>query len=61
MSVCPICNRSPATRAENKAFPFCSPRCKTIDLGQWFDEKYRIPVSETANALDEGQDESAKR
>ncbi len=25
--------------------PFCSERCKLIDLGQWADESYRIPVS----------------
>ena len=26
----------------NKFFPFCSERCKMIDMGQWFDEEYRI-------------------
>jgi len=24
-------------------FPFCSERCKLLDLGGWFDEKHRIP------------------
>ncbi len=24
-------------------FPFCSRRCKTIDLGRWLGERYRIP------------------
>jgi endogenous inhibitor of DNA gyrase (YacG/DUF329 family) len=23
-------------------FPFCSPRCQTIDLGRWLGERYRI-------------------
>lgn len=23
--------------------PFCSPRCKTIDLGRWLDGDYRLP------------------
>ena len=23
--------------------PFCSPRCKTIDLGRWLDGEYRLP------------------
>lgn len=29
------------------AFPFCSERCKLIDLGSWFDEERRIeePIS----------------
>jgi endogenous inhibitor of DNA gyrase (YacG/DUF329 family) len=26
--------------------PFCSERCKLIDLGQWANEGYRIPASE---------------
>lgn len=25
------------------AFPFCSFRCQTIDLGKWLSEEYRIP------------------
>jgi hypothetical protein len=24
--------------------PFCSPRCRLIDLGRWADETYRIPA-----------------
>ena len=24
-------------------FPFCSERCKLLDLGQWFDEEHHIP------------------
>jgi hypothetical protein len=28
------------------AFPFCSDRCKLIDLGRWLDGKYQIPVAE---------------
>jgi uncharacterized protein len=26
--------------------PFCSERCKMIDLGQWLDESYRVPAQE---------------
>jgi hypothetical protein len=37
---CPIC-RQPAAR-ENSYFPFCSERCKLIDLGAWAAEGYRI-------------------
>lgn len=47
MPSCPICQRSAQPRAQNVAFPFCSPRCKAIDLGQWFDEKYRVPVADS--------------
>ena len=28
-------------------FPFCSERCKLLDLGAWFDEDHRIPADET--------------
>ncbi|MBT6325063.1 MAG: DNA gyrase inhibitor YacG [Bdellovibrionales bacterium] len=27
--------------------PFCSERCKMIDLGQWFDESYAVPGEHT--------------
>jgi endogenous inhibitor of DNA gyrase (YacG/DUF329 family) len=27
-------------------FPFCSDRCKTIDLGRWLGETYRLPAEE---------------
>jgi len=30
--------------------PFCSERCKLIDLGAWASESYRIPVAEPGNA-----------
>ncbi len=37
---CPIC-RKEVTR-ENPEFPFCSDRCRIIDLGNWASEKYVI-------------------
>jgi uncharacterized protein len=53
MPSCPICQRSVQPRAQNAAFPFCSPRCKAIDLGQWFDEKYRVPVDDPEDGAGE--------
>jgi endogenous inhibitor of DNA gyrase (YacG/DUF329 family) len=47
MSKCPICDERVKPRAENAAFPFCSPRCKTIDLGKWLNEEYRVPAGDT--------------
>ncbi|MGQ3683897.1 MAG: DNA gyrase inhibitor YacG [Candidatus Loosdrechtia sp.] len=41
-------------------FPFCTKRCKQIDLGAWLDEKYRIeePISQEAlSRIDEGEKE----
>jgi endogenous inhibitor of DNA gyrase (YacG/DUF329 family) len=31
------------SQAEWPDYPFCSRRCKTIDLGRWLGETYRIP------------------
>jgi uncharacterized protein len=41
---CPICGAPVKWTAENRWKPFCSERCKLIDLGQWATEKYRVPV-----------------
>lgn len=38
---CPIC-RKPADSASDPDFPFCSERCRLIDLGNWSSEKYKI-------------------
>lgn len=27
-------------------FPFCSERCRLVDLGRWLREEYRVPASE---------------
>ena len=32
---CPKCDREVASIAENPNFPFCSRRCKLLDLGSW--------------------------
>jgi endogenous inhibitor of DNA gyrase (YacG/DUF329 family) len=48
-SACPICNKALvfADDAERKKLmPFCSARCKLIDLGGWMSERYRVPSSE---------------
>lgn len=39
---CPICEGDVAPRQDNKAFPFCSKRCKMEDLGKWFDGEYAV-------------------
>ncbi len=38
---CPICKKV-TTWEENPNRPFCSERCKLIDLGKWADAEYRI-------------------
>ena len=39
---CPTC-RKPVPWHDNPYRPFCSERCRLIDLGAWVDESYRIP------------------
>jgi uncharacterized protein len=42
--LCPICRQPSKPIRDNKAFPFCSHRCKMVDLGKWFDESYTVPA-----------------
>ncbi|HXW17284.1 MAG TPA: DNA gyrase inhibitor YacG [Candidatus Acidoferrales bacterium] len=38
---CPICKK-PTDSETDAEFPFCSERCRTLDLGNWASEKYVI-------------------
>ena len=40
--ICPTCNKEADLSKANPYRPFCSERCKLIDLGQWVEEKYKI-------------------
>lgn len=46
-ATCPICARKMhgQTRDEWPDWPFCSARCRLVDLGRWLGEEYRLPVS----------------
>ena len=44
---CPICKKPTLRdREKNPYLPFCSERCRTIDLGAWLNEKYVIESEE---------------
>jgi len=49
---CPICKK-PVTKAAED-FPFCSERCRVIDLGKWASGKYVVssPVTDTSDEAD---------
>jgi endogenous inhibitor of DNA gyrase (YacG/DUF329 family) len=55
---CPICGK-PAVETSR---PFCSERCRKVDLDRWRTEAYRVPVEETpdedAPAAEQNEDES---
>jgi uncharacterized protein len=40
---CPRCGAHSPFTPENRWRPFCSERCKMIDLGAWANEEYRVP------------------
>ena len=50
---CPECRR-PSTR---ESYPFCSERCRNVDLSRWLNGTYAIPVTEDETRADGGNDE----
>lgn len=58
---CPHCGK-PAAREGNAYRPFCSERCKLIDLGNWALERYRIAGKKVEGDGDaEGSDDKHRR
>ena len=53
MMTCPICKK--AVAPDDPDFPFCSQRCRIIDLGNWASEKYVI--SSPADIRSDSEDE----
>lgn len=53
---CPNCGRKTPFAASNRWRPFCSERCKTLDLGAWAAERYRIAGEPDDDGLDESGD-----
>ena len=57
---CPICHREmKGDQATWPEFPFCSDRCRRIDLGRWLGEAYRIPTSTPDEAEPDGDPTSS--
>lgn len=51
---CPICKREVALDAPE--MPFCSKRCRLMDLGNWASEKYVVPGSPVSTELEDAPD-----
>jgi uncharacterized protein len=60
--LCPIC-RKPADSETDPDFPFCSERCRLIDLGNWSSEKYKIsePVIDESAPEDLSRDAESEK
>ena len=54
---CPTCNRQVEWQG-NLFRPFCSERCKLIDLGKWVSEEYRVPGQAVPTEQTVGDDSS---
>ena len=51
---CPICGKP----TEDKFKPFCSTRCRQVDLNRWLSESYRIPGAERPGSGEDGKNQS---
>lgn len=49
---CPTCDKKNTWNNKNEFKPFCSERCKLIDLGEWASENYRVASDEKPNEDD---------
>jgi uncharacterized protein len=54
MPRCPVCDAA-VDLATTPTVPFCSDRCRLVDLGRWLDEAYAVP--ETRKPDDEDGDD----
>jgi len=50
---CPTCKKDVFWNVQQKFRPFCSERCKLIDLGEWAAEEKRIPGESMLTELDD--------
>lgn len=54
---CPTCQKEIEWSTDNPHRPFCSERCRLIDLGAWANEEYQIPESKNASDYSSGNEE----
>lgn len=56
--ICPYCKKKEA--GEKPFWPFCSARCKQLDLGAWAKEEYRVAGKSGEVILDEEEEEQLR-
>ena len=58
MKQCPTCNREVQWQ-DNPFRPFCSERCKLLDLSKWVSEEYRVPGKPVpSEAVEENEEDN---
>ena len=55
---CPICKKP--VELTNPEMPFCSERCRLIDLGDWLDERYRVAGPELSTESEPPESEAPR-
>ncbi len=50
---CPHCGKKHPYLSSDPFRPFCSERCKLIDLGKWADESYRVPQTDELPSIED--------
>ncbi|MEK6554299.1 MAG: DNA gyrase inhibitor YacG [Bdellovibrionota bacterium] len=53
---CPRCKTLTVYSSENPSRPFCSERCRLIDLGDWADGKFAIPAENVTNPPEKNEE-----
>ena len=54
LATCPVC-RARFDLHGSSAPPFCSARCRRIDLGRWFNEDYALPANSEEDEPEEDE------
>lgn len=54
---CPVCSQTVIWDTGNRFRPFCSERCKLLDLGQWAKESYAIPDTTLQDETENSQND----
>jgi endogenous inhibitor of DNA gyrase (YacG/DUF329 family) len=60
MVKCPTCRRPVAWSEQSAYRPFCSERCRLIDLGAWLTEQHKIPDGDAGPGHDEARAAEAR-
>ena len=58
---CPQCRQPASLDPANRFRPFCSERCKLLDLGEWFAGRYSIPTAQDDETPSGPDDNDAQR
>jgi len=49
---CPTCNKE-FSSDDSSNMPFCSERCRLVDLGRWLDERFAVPAEPDEDRIEE--------